>query len=232
MPGSTNPTSNLLQIAGRNIVVDCGLGVTRGLVDQGVQLRDISAIFITHIHSDHYLELGPLLHTAWTAGLRKPVVVYGPEGLGEYWMHFSASMRADIEVRIHDEGRLDLRALVAIRVIREGTVFDDGTVKVQAIKNIHPPLVNTFALSFEDKKGKVVFSGDTAYLPEMADFAKGADLLGHEAMLEEGLDALFDRIGNGDEKLRKHWYASHTMAHDAGRVATDAAVGALAPRHL
>ena len=56
-PGSTMPTSSLLCLDGRLIVVDCGLGVTRGLVDQGMRLEVLSLIFITHLHSDHYLEL-------------------------------------------------------------------------------------------------------------------------------------------------------------------------------
>jgi len=70
-PGSSMPTSNLFVLNGMPLVVDCGLGVTRGLVDQGMQLKDVSTIFITHLHSDHYIELGPLLHTAWTSGLKR-----------------------------------------------------------------------------------------------------------------------------------------------------------------
>jgi len=44
-PGSTMPTSSLLSLADRRIVVDCGLGVTRGLVDQGMHLRELDLIF-------------------------------------------------------------------------------------------------------------------------------------------------------------------------------------------
>mgnify|MGYP006304144907 CR=1 FL=1 len=80
-PGSAMPTASLVSIGGRRIVVDCGLGVTRGLCDQGMALADLDLIVVTHLHSDHYLELGPLLHTAWTAGLKRPVRVFGPEGL-------------------------------------------------------------------------------------------------------------------------------------------------------
>ena len=78
-PGSNMPCSNLVQIAGKNIVVDAGLGVCRGICDQGVELNEIDMIIITHLHSDHYLELGPLFHTAWTAGLNKPIKVIGPK---------------------------------------------------------------------------------------------------------------------------------------------------------
>ena len=87
-PGSSMPTSNLMVLDGQRIVVDCGLGVTRGIVDQGIQLKELSLIFITHLHSDHYMELGPLLHTAWVAGLKSSVEVYGPAGLDAYWEAF------------------------------------------------------------------------------------------------------------------------------------------------
>lgn len=231
-PGSDNPTSNLLRLAGQTIVVDCGLGVTRGMVDQGVELRELSRIFVTHLHSDHYLELGPLLHTAWTAGLCTPVTVWGPAGLTHYWTHFVESMRADIDLRVGDEGRPDLRELVSFKVLDDGEVMNEDGIAVSAQRNAHPPLIDTFSLSFRSNDAHIVFSGDTAYLPALAQFAKEADLLVHEAMLEAALPALFDRIGNGDDRLRKHWMRSHTLAVDAGRIATEAKVGALALNHL
>ncbi len=231
-PGSTNPTSNLLVLEGRKIVVDCGIGVTRGLVDQGMQLKDLNLIFITHMHSDHYLDLGPLLHTAWVTGLKSPVKIYAPKGIEDYWRHFLLSMKADIDLRIEDEGRPDLAALVTINVIDEGQIFNESGMSVTAMRNEHPPLIDTFAFRFKSAKADLVFSGDTAYLPKLADFAKGAHLLIHEAMLEKALGPLMERIGNADDRLMKHWLRSHTMAQDAGKIAAQAGVGALALNHL
>jgi len=230
--GSPMPTSSLLSLAGQRIVVDCGLGVTRGLVDQGMALKDLDAIVITHLHSDHYLELGPLIHTAWTAGLKSPVTVWGPPGLGQYWARFVASMQADIDTRIEDEGRPDLRALVRFHEIDPGVSFRVGPVTVSAIRSIHPPLTDCYSLSFRAGARHVVFSGDTAFNPALADFARGTDLLVHEAMLEPALPALMARIGNGDDRLMHHWLRSHTTAADAARTATSAGVRALALHHL
>ncbi|MCB1421765.1 MAG: MBL fold metallo-hydrolase [Nitratireductor sp.] len=227
------PTSNLLCLDGRMIVVDCGLGVTRGLTDQGMRLTDLSLIFITHLHSDHYLELGPLLHTAWTAGLGTTVTVYGPAGLDTYWQGFLASMKADIDLRIDDEGRPDLRELVIIRTIDEGTVLAEDGFRVDAIRNAHPPLIDTFALRFSGSRHNVVFSGDTTHFPPLAEFAQGADLLVHEAMLEEALNALMKRVSNSDpERLMNHMMQSHTLAEDAAGIAAKANVKALAFNHL
>ena len=230
--GSTNPTSNLLVLNNRQIVVDCGLGVTRSLVDQGMQLKDLNLIFITHLHSDHYLEMGSLIHTAWVAGLNTAVKIYGPKGLENYWNNFLKAMEFDIAIRLEDEGRPDLRSLVTIHEIDEGEIFNEEGIKVEAMRNEHPPLVETFALKFQTEKNKIIFSGDTAYLPRLAEFAAGADLLIHEAMLEEALISLFKRIGNTDDRLMEHWLRSHTMAPDAGKIATKAGVKTLALNHL
>ena len=231
-PGSSMPTSSLLCLNDHKIVVDCGLGVTRGLVDQGMQLKDLSVIFITHLHSDHYLELGPLIHTAWTAGLKSKVDVWGPGGLEAYWHNFLISMQADIDLRIEDEGRPDLHKLVNIHVIDERVVTQQKAINIEAIRTEHPPLRDCFALSFKTSETHVVFSGDTAPLPSLVEFARGADLLIHEAMLESALPALLKRVGNGSDKLMEHWLRSHTFAHDAASAATTAGVKALALNHL
>lgn len=230
--GSPMPTSTLLCLGGQRIVVDAGLGVTRGLCDQGMALKDLATIFITHLHSDHYLELGPLLHTAWTAGLKTPVRIWGPSGLSTYFDGFFVSMKEDIDTRIEDEGRPDLRDLISCHVIREGEPVREGAVTVTAIPSIHPPLAESWSLSFRGAERHVVFSGDTAHNPALAEFARGADLLIHEAMLAEGLEALQRRIGNGDDRLMTHWLRAHTLASDAARTAAEAGVGALALHHL
>lgn len=230
--GSAMPTSSLLSLGGTRIVVDCGLGVTRGLVDQGMALKDVALVAITHLHSDHYLELGPLLHTAWVSGLKTPVAVWGPAGLGTYWQGFLASMQADIEVRIADEGRPDLRRLVSLHVIDADAPAMLGAVEMTAMPSLHPPLTDCWSLSFAASSKRVVFSGDTAFNPALADFAKGADLLIHEAMLEPALGPLLARIGNGDDKLMHHWLRAHSLATDAARTAASAGVKALALHHL
>jgi ribonuclease BN (tRNA processing enzyme) len=229
--GGPSPTSSLLEMGGRRIVVDCGLGVTRGLVDANMRLAELDIIVVTHLHSDHVLELGALIHTAWTAGLKRPVTVYGPPGIERVWQGFLASMRYDIDIRIEDEGRPDLEALVTIRVYGEGPVLSDGGLSVTALKVDHPPVEHCYALLFEAGGASVVFSSDTAYFPPLADFARRANILVHEAMLPAGVDALVARTGNG-ARLRAHLIASHTMAADAGRIARAGEVGHLVLHHL
>ncbi len=230
-PGGPMPTSSLLQLGGSTAVVDCGLGVTRGLTAAGVDLKTIELIFITHLHSDHVLELGALLHTAWTAGLKTPAKVFGPAGTKNYWSRFVEAMEFDIETRIADEGRPDLRGLTVVTEFAEGVVLDENGLRVSALRVDHPPVTDCFALRFEQGGRSVVFSADTAYFPPLAEFAAGVDILVHEAMLAEGVDRLVERTGNG-ARLRQHLMASHTLAGDAGRIAAAARVKRLVLNHL
>ncbi|MFO7854343.1 MAG: MBL fold metallo-hydrolase [Paracoccaceae bacterium] len=231
-PGSAMPTATLVSLGGRRVVVDCGLGVAAALTRQRMALADLDLILITHLHSDHVLELGPLIHTAWTAGLRTPVRVHGPQGLEALWQGFLASLAFDVDLRIADEGRPDLRDLVSIRPVSEGVFLEEGGLTVSALPVVHPPIEEAWAFRLQAEGRSVVLSGDTAIHPPLAAFARGADLLVHEAMLGAGVDALCARVGNADERLRAHLLRSHSMAEDVARLATEARVGALALNHL
>jgi len=230
-PGTRMPTSILVQLDGQTILVDAGLGVSRGICDAGVALTDLDAIVITHLHSDHYLELGALFHTAWTAGLNRPIPVIGPQGLDRYWASFQQAMEFDISLRLRDEGRPNFAPLADIQVIEPGQM-QLGPLTMDVLRNAHPPIEDSFALRLTGQDHCVVLSGDTAPIPEMVEFAKDADLLVHEAMLSAGIDALCARVGNGDDRLRHHLERSHSPADQVGRIATQAGVKRLALNHL
>ena len=231
-PGSSMPTAILLRLAGCTVLVDAGLGAARGVCDAGFALTEIDLIVITHLHSDHYLELGPLLHTAWTAGRRRPVPVIGPPGLKAYWRHFLSAMAFDVDLRIADEGRVPLEPLAEIHALREGQVWAEGALRIDALRNLHPPIAESYALRVTGEGRTVVLSGDTAPFEGWEDFCRGADLLVHEVMLEKGVDALLARLPGADPSLRAHILRAHTEAKDVGRIASAAGVGALALNHF
>ncbi len=231
-PGSNMPSSTLIHINGKNLLVDTGLGVSRSICDLGVELHDIDAIFITHMHSDHYLELGPLIHTAWVSGRVKPIPIYGPKRLKYYWRAFLESMIDDIALRIEDEGRIDLEKLPAFFSFEDRQSLSLSNINIRVMRNLHPPIRDSFALCFECEHYSIVLSGDTAYMPEMIDFADQADLLIHEVMLSEGIDLIMTRLGHEDPKLKNHLLQSHTLAENVGLIAKCAKVKCLALNHF
>src|SRR4030088_3452987 len=73
-----SPSANLLVFKGVPYVIDVGYGVALKLIEAGMRLPALQYVFVTHHHSDHNIELGPLLYNSWAAGLRTPVHVYAP----------------------------------------------------------------------------------------------------------------------------------------------------------
>lgn len=226
------PTSMLLIIGDRRMVIDCGIGVAQAIARAGEPLTAISDIFITHFHSDHYLELGGLIHTMWVSGRVAPVTIHAPKGIDAVWSGFMAMMAEDIAIRIEDEGRVDLASMVRLNIIEEGVVLDEAGIRVDACRNHHPPLTESYALRVDTDACRIVFSGDTAPFAPLAAFSDGADILVHEAMLEKGISTILARTGHTDDRLERHIRRSHTPAQDAAKIAAEAGAGQLVLNHL
>src|ERR1044072_7359586 len=138
--GRSNP-STLLLINGVPYVVDCGYGASKQLLNAGIALNQIRYVFITHHHSDHNLELGPLFYNAWITGLPVTVDAYGPPGLTNMIRDFFNYQKFDIDTRIDDEGRTDPRTLlIAHEFDKPGMVMSNNDVKVSTFLVRHPPL--------------------------------------------------------------------------------------------
>jgi len=229
--GRSNP-STLLLINDVPYLVDCGYGTSKQLISAGVALNRLRYLFITHHHSDHNLELGPLTYNAWITGLPFRLDAYGPAGITKMAKDFFNYQQFDIETRIVDEGRTDPRNLLTTHEINQpGRVLSNDDVKVSACLVRHPPIKQAYAYRFDARDRSVVISGDTAYAPELAQFAKGADVLVHEIMYLPGIDALVNRLPNA-KRLREHLMAAHTLPEDVGRIASQAEVKTLVLSHF
>jgi ribonuclease BN (tRNA processing enzyme) len=226
-----NP-STLLLIGGVPYLVDCGSGVSRQMVTAGVPLNTLRHIFITHHHSDHNLEYGGVVYNAWVTGLNTAVHAYGPPPLAQMTRDFLSYMRFDIETRMADEGRPDLRPLLVPHEFdKPGLLMSNDDVKVTSGRVRHPPIEHAYAYRFDTADRSVVISGDTTYSPELIELAKGADVLIHEILYPPAIDKLLARVPNA-VTLRKHLLDSHTIPEDVGKVAAQAGVKKLVLSHF
>ena len=229
--GRSNPAT-LLLINNVPYVIDCGYGVSRQLIKAGVGLDRVRYIFITHLHSDHDLELGALFYNAWAAKHSPRVDLYGPIGVRKMMRDFLSYMKFDIDTRIVDEGVSDPRKLLTSHEFKQaGPVMQNDEVKVTSCRTRHPPITQSYAYRFETKDRSVVISGDTAYAPKLATFAKGADVLIHEAMYLPAIEKLIKQ-NPGSTRLREHILAAHTATEDVGRIAAQAEVKTLVLTHF
>lgn len=75
------PQATALTIGDKIWLIDAGYGASLQLVKNGIPLRNINTILLTHLHSDHILDYPSLLMNAWASGLKDHTIqVYGPPG--------------------------------------------------------------------------------------------------------------------------------------------------------
>lgn len=243
-PGHTrHNTSNVIVHNGATYVVDCGLGVTSQFARTGLPFDSVRSIFITHHHPDHNIEYGPFLVIGWIYGLRQQVAAYGPPPLEQMTRDFLASQRATIQFWAEDFQIKPLEMIEVHELPKPGPVMRDENVRVLAVLVQHPPVRPAYAYRFDFPDRSIVFSGDTVPLPAVAELARGAQLLVHEAL---DLPALRRQAkaqvaaGSLDggfrvpslETFMHHIIADHSPAEEVGRIAQEAGVKTLVLSHL
>ena len=228
--GRRNNPATLILTNGVPCVVDCGAGVSRQLVAAGVAPNRLRYVFLTHLHSDHMIEYGPLFYNAWVTG-GATVDAYGPPPLKELTRAFWDYMKFDVETRMADEGRPNPRPLLVAHEISPGPVMQNADVKVTCATVAHPPIEQAYGFRFDTRDRSIVISGDTNYSTNLIALAKGADVLVHEILYPPSVDTLVARVPNA-ASLRKHIIESHTAPEDVGRVAAAAQVKTLVLSHF
>ncbi|OTG92381.1 MBL fold metallo-hydrolase [Acinetobacter sp. ANC 3832] len=228
------PQSSALVINKDVYVIDAGYGASYRLLEAKVPLKNIKAIFITHLHSDHILDYPALLMNSWLSSLDHEIKVYGPKGTKEMTDNLLKAYNVDIKLRYEDEGREPLSNFLKVYEFDEGDVYKDENVTVTAKRVPHKPfkMGEAFAFKFDTaKQQKIVFSGDTNYYPPFAKFAQHADILVHEVAHADGIDRLAKRMGYGPS-FRDAVIAHHITPQDVGKTATNAKVKQLVLSHI
>jgi ribonuclease BN (tRNA processing enzyme) len=238
VPGRTRRmTSHALVSNGAVYVVDCGLGVTDRFAEAGLSFNAVRGVYITHHHFDHNVEYGPFLAVGWVQGMPLSVRAYGPPPLKQMTDDYFRSMRTTFDFWAEDMKMKPAEAIAVTEVVQPGPVMQDDNVKVTAALVNHPPVKPAFAYRFDFHDRSIAFSGDTTPVESVAQLAKGADVLVHEAMyLPVLVDYLHAQIAKGrpikfDDYLA-HMNADHSPAEDVGRIAQEAGVKTLVLSHL
>ncbi len=212
---------------GRAYVVDAGRGVVLRLEAAGIAWSAVRAAFVTHLHSDHIDGLPDLFHTCWQFGAGRPFELYGPEGIDGVATSILGFYAADIRIRrdltemLPPEG-----ARIHAHRVAEGVVHSEpGGVRVTAFRVDHRPVEPAFGYRFESGPHSIVLSGDTRPDPNLVRFARGADILVHDAYVRAGAPT-----GAGPRRWAIYDY--HSSAREAGETAAQAGVRMLVLSHL
>lgn len=160
------PAGYLVRTDGLLAMVDCGPGTLRRLAQAGVDLRDLDAVFLTHYHTDHCADVGPLLFALRSpryAG-RKPLHLFAAPGLERFLATLATvwpwTLPRDYDLAVHEltPGR---------------TLLGDAAIDALPIRHT----AQSLGYRFGARNAAVAFSGDADECDELVQLARGADLL-------------------------------------------------------
>jgi len=168
---------------------DAGRMTVNRLQRMGTDASELSAVFLTHYHSDHLVGLADLMLTHWVQDAnddRSPVSIVAPNG---HTTSFVDQMMGiwdnDLAVRSLHNGRAATVKINSMGFdVPDGPteVWSAGDVRVLAGQVRHEPVEGAVGYRVETPDGVVVISGDTTVCEEVAQLASGADVLVYEAM--------------------------------------------------
>ena len=240
--------ATLIRRGGDRILVDCGEGTQRQLL-RSVGLAELTDVFITHLHLDHWLGLPGMLKSFDLRDRTRPLDVYGPAPLGQV-----------MEVMRFTYGRMGYPLRVV--EIEPGEAIERDGYRIHAIEARHRGPALSYAIVEDARPGrfdaelaerlgvtpgpdfgrlqrgetvdgvrpeqvvgadrpgrKIVLSGDTRPSEALRVAAHEAELLVHEATF----------AGEEADRARQ---TGHSTAGEAAELARDADVRMLALTHL
>ncbi|MHB8837732.1 MAG: MBL fold metallo-hydrolase [Gemmatimonadaceae bacterium] len=165
----------------RVFLFDAGAGVMRRVAAAGLPIDGMTAVFLTHLHSDHTLGLPDVIHTTWVMGRAAPMPVIGPPGTRAMVDHLQAAWADDIEVRTEgsERGRRGGYRVV-VSESTGGIVYDSAGIRIRAIRVLHGSWPVAFAFRIDAPDRSIVLGGDTRPSPALEEASQGVDLLVHE----------------------------------------------------
>ncbi len=178
--------SMLVEAGSEKLLFDCGRGTTQRLFQLHIALAEISALFLTHLHSDHVVGIPDLWLTGWFRGRKVPLRVWGPTGTREMMSYLEKAYRFDVLIRSDAPEKLSKQGVaVTVEDINQGVVYEKNGVKITAFDVDHGPVKPAFGYRIDYAGRSMVLSGDTRFSENLIEFSNGADLLIHSTTVVE-----------------------------------------------
>jgi ribonuclease Z len=150
------------------------------MLAMGRQTPQIRSVFLTHLHSDHTVGLPDLwLRSWWGEGRRQPLEVRGPRGTRDMAEHIEKAWSYDVGIRSGPPENINAAmAKLAGIDVDTGVVYEQGGVRVTAIKADHGPVLS-LAYRIDAGGRSIVLSGDDRASPQIIAHSQNVDVLVH-----------------------------------------------------
>jgi ribonuclease BN (tRNA processing enzyme) len=219
-PTEAGPATAIV-VGSRVFLFDAGEGVMRRMRAAELPIGGPTALFITHLHTDHTLGYPDVIFTTWGPGRRKtPLEVYGPHGLQAMTNYIITAWKEDIDVRTNGLAEATPNGYaVHVHEIAPGVVYDSAGVKITAIPVLHGSWKEAYGYRVDTPDRSIVLSGDTRPSAALEQAARDVDVLIHEVYREADNLIGAPTPADGPVAYRR---AFHTSDVELGRLAAAA----------
>ncbi len=185
--------STLVRAGDQTFLVDCGRGVLMRTAALGIGANAISALLLTHLHSDHIADLGDVLISRWVSNFapnQPPLPIIGPPGTAEVVENTLKAFGPDIGYRIAHHADLTAPPPVEVEEVTDGVVWGRDGVAITVAPTDHRPVAPTIGFRIEHNGASVVLAGDTVPCPTLDALAAGAGALVHTVIRKDLVEAM------------------------------------------
>ncbi len=159
---------------GAPVLLDCGATSLTALRRCGLDPGEIGAVFVSHLHGDHFGGLPFLILDGQFSRRSRPLVVAGPAGT-------SQRLTEAMECMFPGSSRVRRRFGVEVVELRPGHWQTVAGVRADAFEASHPSGAPALMLRLTVGGKVIAYTGDTAWTPAIGQVARDADLLIAEA---------------------------------------------------
>lgn len=252
-----NPTSQLLNIAERYFLIDCGEATQIQLRRFKCRFQKIDHLFISHLHGDHFLGLPGLLASMHLLGRKQELVIYGPPALEEIitLINRQSDTTLNYPIRyvhtsdqglnlLYEDNKVEVFSFpLKHRIPTTGFLFREKPL----LRNVDPYKLEKYKISTADifllKNGKDVVNADGETIPNKAvtidplpprSYAYCSDTIFNPPMIDiiRGVDLLYHEATFLEDKKDRAVITYHTTARQAAEIAKEANVKQLLLGHF
>jgi len=193
-----HPTAQVLQTDNDSFLIDCGEGTQTQLTKYKIRRSKITAIFISHLHGDHYFGLIGLITSMSLLGRTQPLNIYGPTVL-EQIINLQLSV-ADTTLSF---------PISFYSLTEEKVIFDNNKITIECFRVQHR--IECWGFLFNEKKKPRKVDADRARSYEIPEAYFGKLQQGEDYVTKRGTIIPNVEVTVAATKAKRYAYCADTI---------------------
>ena len=193
-----HPTAQVLQTDNDSFLIDCGEGTQTQLTKYKIRRSKITAIFISHLHGDHYFGLIGLITSMSLLGRTQPLNIYGPTALEQI-----------INLQLSVANTTLSFPLYFYSLTEEKVIFDNNKITIECFRVQHR--IECWGFLFNEKKKPRKVDADRARSYEIPEAYFGKLQQGEDYVTKMGTIIPNVEVTVAATKAKRYAYCADTI---------------------